>query len=138
VLLTTGLGYVFAFSLPKLFGFESSWGTAGLTSSAGIAGWVEFMLLRASLNSKIGTTGLKSGYVARLWASACMAAAVSWAVKLVIPAAYSQMPPKIAAVLILAPYGAIYFLVSAYVFQLDESKSILARVSARIPIRSRK
>ena len=31
---------------------------AGLTASAGVAGWVEFALLRSALNRRIGVTGL--------------------------------------------------------------------------------
>ncbi|MFL5812694.1 MAG: murein biosynthesis integral membrane protein MurJ [Bdellovibrionia bacterium] len=133
VFLTTGLGYLFAFSLPKALGLEVSWGTAGLTSSAGIAGWVEFMLLRRSLNSKIGKTGLNSAYVIRLWASALLAAALAWAVKVLIFSAYSHLHPKIAAVLILAPYGVAYFLVSSFVFQLEESKAVMMKIVAKVP-----
>src|SRR5262249_9938956 len=50
VLLTTGLGYVAAIWLPRWVGIEQRWGVAGLTASAGIAGWVEFTLLRRGLN----------------------------------------------------------------------------------------
>jgi putative peptidoglycan lipid II flippase len=133
VFLTTGLGYLFAFSLPKLFGLDVSWGTAGLTSSAGIAGWVEFMLLRRSLNSKIGSTGLNSAYVIRLWASAIIAAAIAWSVKLLIFSIDSHLHPKIAAVLILAPYGVMYFLISSFVFQLEESRAVMMRIGSKVP-----
>ena len=63
-----------------------SWGAAGLTASAGVAGWIEFALLRASLNRRIGRTGLAASYVSRLWF-----AAGSWrprlpgAIKLALP-----------------------------------------------------
>ena len=40
------------------------------------------LLLRASLNARIGKTGLDAGYVAKLWASALAGAAVGWTVKL--------------------------------------------------------
>lgn len=131
VLLTTGLGYLFAFTLPKALGINSSWGTAGLTSSAGIAGWVEFMLLRKSLNSKIGTTGVRSSYITRLWASALLAAAIGWGIKAGIQSVDSHLHPKIVAILILAPYGVMYFVVSALVFQLDEAKAVLARAGIK-------
>src|SRR5205823_14809901 len=49
---------------------SSDLGAAGLTASAGIAGWVEMLMLRAKLNARIGRTGLASGYVATLWFSA--------------------------------------------------------------------
>src|SRR5207249_9428191 len=45
VVLTTGLGYLCAIPLPVWIGIEPRWGVAGLTASAGFAGWVEFSLL---------------------------------------------------------------------------------------------
>ena len=40
---------------------DPRWGVRGLTASAGIAGWVEFALLRRTLNRRIGVTGLHAG-----------------------------------------------------------------------------
>ena len=70
VALTTVLGYLFAIPLPRLLGIEQVWGAAGLTSSAGIAGWVEMLLLRRTMNARIGKTGLPASYVAKLWTAA--------------------------------------------------------------------
>ena len=42
VALTLGLGYFFALPLPRLLKIDPHWGVAGLTLSAGMAGWVEF------------------------------------------------------------------------------------------------
>ena len=58
VSLTTILGYLSAIPLPHLLGIEQRWGVAGLTVSAGAATWVEFLLLRRTLNKRIGATGL--------------------------------------------------------------------------------
>ena len=85
VALTTVLGYVFALPLPRLLGMAPQWGAAGLTASAGIAGWVEMLLLRHTLNARIGRTGLSAEYAGKLWASALVGAAVAWAVKLATP-----------------------------------------------------
>ena len=49
VVLTVTLGYLCALPLPRLLGIDSHWGVAGLTFSAGIAGWVEFALLRRGI-----------------------------------------------------------------------------------------
>lgn len=81
VTLTTVLGYLFAIPFPHLLNIDSRWGAAGLTVSAGIAGWVEFLLLRSRLNRRIGRTGLARSFVALLWASAAAAAALSFAVQ---------------------------------------------------------
>ena len=104
VVLTTVLGYLFALPLPRLLNVPQAWGAAGLTASAGIAGWVEMLLLRRTMNARIGPTGLPVSYVAKLWTAAIAGAAAAWAVKLSIP----QMPPVAAAVLILGPYGLIF------------------------------
>ena len=65
VVLTLGLGYLCALPLPRLDRDRPRWGAAGLTASAGIAGWVEFLLLRATLNRRIGATGAARGFSRR-------------------------------------------------------------------------
>jgi putative peptidoglycan lipid II flippase len=114
VVLTTVLGYFFAIPLPSLLGVPQSWGAAGLTASAGIAGWVEFTLLRATLNARIGKTGLPASYVTKLWTAAIAGAAAAWAAKLSIP----MLPPAVAAVLIIGPYGLIFF-AAAFLLRID-------------------
>ena len=104
VFLTTVLGYLFSRPLPVLLSLDPKWGAAGLTASAGIAGWVEFVLLRRGMNLKIGRTEFPSSYFAKLWISAAVAAAVAWGAKL----ALHPHRPLIAAGLILVPYGAVY------------------------------
>src|SRR5262249_39498766 len=104
VTLTTVLGYLSALPLPRLLGIDPLWGVVGLTASAGFAGWVEFLLLRRGMNRKIGKTAFPSGFFARLWLAAVIAAGVAWAVKL----ALHPQQPQVAAVLILVPYAAVY------------------------------
>src|SRR4030095_874506 len=67
VALTSVLGYLCSIPLPHLLNIDSRWGAAGLTASAGIAGGVEFVLLRSGLNRRIGKTGLAASFVAKLW-----------------------------------------------------------------------
>src|SRR5205807_1357063 len=104
VVLTTVLGYLFAIPLPRMLGIDAAWGAAGLTASAGIAGWVEMLLLRATMNARIGRTGLPIDYVAKLWASAIAGAAVAWGTKSILPALH----PVIAGIVILGPYGVVF------------------------------
>jgi putative peptidoglycan lipid II flippase len=124
VLLTTALGYVFAIPLPRWLGISSVWGAAGLTASAGLAGWVEMLLLRRTLNAKIGKTGLPVEYVAKLWGSAIAGAAIAWIVKLVLP----TLHPAITAVAVLGAYG-LTFLMSTLVLRVAEASAALARVT---------
>jgi hypothetical protein len=77
VALTLALGYVCALPLPRLLGLDHRWGTAGLTLSAGIAGWLEFVLLRRALHRQIGVVPFAGRRVARLWLVALIAATVA-------------------------------------------------------------
>ena len=102
------MGYLFAIPLPRLLGVAAEWGAAGLTASAGIAGWVEMLLLRSTLNARIGRTGLPGPYVAQLWGSALAGAAVAWGVKIALP----SLHPVLTALLVLGPYGLVFFVVT--------------------------
>jgi putative peptidoglycan lipid II flippase len=122
VAITTVLGYMFALPLPRAIGVDPSWGAAGLTASAGIAGWVEMLLLRRTMNARIGRTGLPVPYVAKLWTSAAAGAAVAWVVKMSLPALH----PIVAAILILGPYGVVFFS-AAYMLEVPEVGVALRR-----------
>jgi putative peptidoglycan lipid II flippase len=125
VALTTGLGYVCSIPLPHWIGVEPRWGAAGLTASAGVAGWVEFLLLRRTLNGRIGRTGLAAALLAKLWTSAAVAAGVAWAVKIGI--GHGDHPIK-AAVAILGTYGVVYF-GATYAMRVEECAVALQRVA---------
>ncbi|MDT7689290.1 MAG: putative peptidoglycan lipid flippase [Acidobacteriota bacterium] len=122
VFLTTVLGYLFALPLPDALGVPRQWGAVGLTTSAGLAGWVEFALLRRGLNRRIGRTGLPLSYVGKLWASAGASAGVAWGLKLLL----GHIHPIILAVLVLTPYGLLYFALTS-LWGLPESRSVVAR-----------
>jgi putative peptidoglycan lipid II flippase len=122
VVLTTGLGYVCAIPLPPLIGLDPKWGAAGLTASAGLAGWVEFALLRRKLNQRIGRTGLPLGYVSQLWLAALGGALVGWGIKLAI----GQRHPLTVAIMVLIPYGLTYFAITS-LFKLREADAVVGR-----------
>jgi putative peptidoglycan lipid II flippase len=124
VLLGMGLGYLVAIHVPGLLGIDARWGAAGLTASSGIAGWVEFALLRRSLNQRIGRTGLPTAYMAKLWVGAFAGAGVGWGIKIVLP----SLHPIIVAGLVLVPYGLIYFGVTA-LLKIGESKAVVNRLA---------
>lgn len=100
----TTLGYLCAIVLPPHLGIAREWGAAGLTASAGVAGWIEFALLRASLGRRVGSTGLAPSYAARLWTAAAAGAAAAWGVKLLLP----PLDPVVRAALVLPAFGATY------------------------------
>jgi putative peptidoglycan lipid II flippase len=122
VALTTALGYLAAKPLPLWIGIDPKWGVAGLTASAGVAGWVEFALLRRTLNGRIGATGLPAALSAKLWSCAAVGAAAGWGVK-------SSIGPQdaiLAALAILGVYGVIYFGAAA-LLRVEEVAEVLQR-----------
>jgi putative peptidoglycan lipid II flippase len=122
IVLATGLGYLCAIRLPPALGIAAQWGVAGLTASAGIAGWVEFALLRHTMNRRIGHTGLASALLGKLWSAAVAGAAAAWAVRL----AAAPQHPILAAISILAPYGLIYFGIT-YGWGVPEAQALVRR-----------
>ena len=126
VVLTTALGYLFAIPLPRLLGVAPIWGAAGLTASAGLSGWVEMLLLRSTMNRRIGRTGLPAAYVSKLWGAAAAGAAVAWAVKLAVP----RLPPIVTAVLVLGPYGMVFF-ATTWALGVGETSIALNRLLRR-------
>ena len=120
VFLTTVLGYIFAITLPPFLGLDPKWGVAGLTASAGIAGWIEYLLLRHSLNSRIGSTGVAAMYLVKLWTAAAIAALVGFGLKLILP----RMHAIPYAILVLGTYGVLYFAIGAG-FAVPEARRIL-------------
>jgi putative peptidoglycan lipid II flippase len=122
VALTTGLGYVCAIPLPRWLGIDPRWGVAGLTASAGFAGWVEFALLRRALNRRLGRTGLPASLVAKLWLSAGLAAAAAWSIKRF----GGLQDPILLGAAVLTPYGLTYF-GAAYLLRVEECKETLGR-----------
>src|SRR5437868_13072797 len=124
VTLTTLLGLFCALRLPQMLGIERSWGVAGLTASAGVAGWVEFLLLRWKLHQRIGAVAPASAFLAKLWFSALVAAGCAWGIKLVI----GHRHPILVAIAVLIPYGALYFAMTSGL-RIPEAQSMLKRVS---------
>ena len=128
VALTVGLGYLFALPLPPALGLDPRWGAAGLTASAGIAGWVEFALLRRALNTRIGPTGLPRALAVRLWGAAAAAAGAGWALRF----ALGSVHPILAAVVLLSVYGTVYFFITDRL-GIPEARAVMRRLRPREP-----
>jgi putative peptidoglycan lipid II flippase len=122
MVLTTVLGYVCAIVLPPRLGIDPLWGTAGLTASAGVSGWVEFVLLRRTLNHRIGHSGLPGAFSMRLWIAAIVSAGIAWSVKIASPVSH----PILVAVVTLIPYGLIYFGITLWL-GIPEARTVVRR-----------
>ncbi len=125
VVLTTILGYLGAIVLPPMLGLDTAWGTAGLTASAGVAGWIEFLMLRRTLNRRLGPTGLPRTLVAQLWGASLAGGAVGWFFKLWL----SLEDPILSALAVLGPYG-ITYLAMTLVLRVPEAEKAIGRARA--------
>ena len=132
VLLTAALGWFAALRLPGLLVIGPEWGAAGLTVSAGLAGWVEFALLRRALGGRIGNTGLAPGLLPRLWLAAGAGAGLGWILLVYLPA-LSVIPM---AIVVLGAYGLAYF-GAARLLGIEEAQALLARLGRGGPGRGR-
>ncbi len=127
VVLTTVLGYIAALRLPGWLGLDPRLGVAGLTASAGIAGWVEFFLLRREITRRIGSTGVNAAFTFRLWGAAILSALIAWGCKLGLGGGH-RIPY---ALVILAAYG-LSFLVIASLMQIPEATAMTNRLRRRL------
>lgn len=110
VSLTFALGYLCALPLPRMLGLDHRWGTAGLTFSAGIAGWLEFALLRRGMHRRIGVVPADVSRIVRLWLVAILAAAVGYGIKRVLP----FQKPLLIGPCVLIPYAALYLAITQW------------------------
>lgn len=124
--LTLVLGYLFALPLRAALGLAPQWGAAGLTVSAGLAGWVEFVLLRRAVNRRIGRTAIPPRHLVTLWVSAALGAAAAWGVRLLVP----RTNPVLAGALVITVFGATYFL-STSVAGVEDAADIARRLGFR-------
>ncbi|MGI9106122.1 MAG: murein biosynthesis integral membrane protein MurJ [Pyrinomonadaceae bacterium] len=116
------LGILLAIYLPPALGIDLRWGVIGLTAASGVAGWIEFFLLRRTLNRRIGHTGLPFAFISKLWLAAFLSASLAWGIKFIVGARH----PVLLAALILTPYGLLYFAVTS-LFKLPEAYAVVGR-----------
>jgi putative peptidoglycan lipid II flippase len=103
-----GLGILGALYLPGRLGLDAKWGTAGLALGSGIAGWVEFVLLRRAVTARIGSVATDWWHLARLWLAAGAGAGAAWAGQTLLPGG------MIWWIAVLAVYGLTYLLATVW------------------------
>ena len=129
VVLTGVLGYLFCrplrpllvaalqmahVPLPVMSGGTVALGAIGLTASAGIAGWLEYLLLRHGLQKRVGEIRMPPSFQLKLWLSA-VAAGVAGAAfyRFVLPRLGPHLPrilPHIRdGAMVVAVFGCVYF-----------------------------
>jgi len=125
--LTAVLGVASAFLLPPMFGLAPRWGAVALTASAGVAGWIEFHLLKRTMDKRIGATGVSASSMVKLWAAAAVAAGIACAVEWEL----ANAGPIPTAVLALGTYGVGYFALTA-LLRVRLSKEIVLKVLGKL------
>ena len=108
IALTAALGFVSARYVPGWLGIDPKWGIAGLTASAGVSGWIEFLLLRRGLSRRIGNVSVGVGYLTRLWGAALVASGVGYGIKMT--AGVHRSIPE--GIITLIPFAAVYLLLA--------------------------
>ena len=126
VILTGVLGYLFAFPLPRALDLPVWVGVAGLTASAGIAGWVEFWLLRRSITGRIGATGMTRRRLITLWGAGILAGLVG----LTITRLWSNGRSAAGSALAIAAFSLVYGLVTL-ALGVPEARALVSRVTRR-------
>jgi putative peptidoglycan lipid II flippase len=126
VVLTIILGLLAALWLPRALNIDMRFGVAGLTASAGFAGWIEFLLLRSAAAQRIGRGEHLASHFAKLWICAAVAGSVGFAVKLLVGVAH----PVVTAAIVLGFYGVAYLALTT-AFGIPEARSSVARLSRK-------
>lgn len=105
VALTVVLGFLAATRGPGILGVPALWGAVGLTLAGSVAGWVEFALLRRSLQARLGPLKIGLAYLARLGSAGLIAAAAAAAVWYLVNGSLGVV---LQALLVLGAYGLAY------------------------------
>lgn len=126
VVLTAGIGWFLAFPATRWLGIPARMGLVGLTLASGLAAWIEFSLLRSSMNRKIGKTGLHFPDAAKLGGTAIGAAILAFGVRSLT----TGTPPLISGIIVLSVYGLVYLGGAAFA-GVPEAKKLVHSISKR-------
>jgi putative peptidoglycan lipid II flippase len=126
VRVTMGLGLAVVLALygPRVLGIAPRWGAAGITVASGMSAWLELLLLRGALRSRLGISEHRPAPVLKLWACAGLAAAAGWGVRTLVGTAH----PWVTAGSVLGLFGIVYLTATA-VAGIEEARSLLSRVA---------
>ncbi len=148
--LTGILGYLFALPLrpllisameamhvpiPLVQGSTVPLGAIALTATAGVAGWLEFLLLRRALGRRIGSVHVEAAFLIRLWIAAISAGVAGAAFNIyVTPGLGAHLPhilPHIRdGAIVCLVFGFIYFGFTM-ILGVPEARATLSRFKRR-------
>lgn len=102
------LGATLAVYGPRLLDIDGKWGVAGITIAAGLAGWLEYVLLRRALGRRLGPVELEPRARLVCWGAAVLAALAAWGARVL----NADAPMLVRTGLVLGIYGMTYWLVT--------------------------
>ncbi len=142
-----GLAYLLGVVAPGALGIPPIIGTAGVAGAAGMAAWIEFVLLRRKLVKTIGPVPLGAPRLLRLWGAAIAAALLGLSLKVALTHTFGASPealtvwggnvlpqpalmPVMTAVIVLGTFGVTY-LGLTWTFGIPEASAVVRRVLRR-------
>lgn len=130
--------------IPAVGEIELGLGAVGLTASAGVAGWVEFLLLRHAFQKRVAKVSLESGFMLKAWTAALGAGLMVMIADISIRSGWLSLMSsatntqrRALSLFELALYGGLY-LGLASAFGLSEVGDLLTKVITRLGRRKRK
>jgi putative peptidoglycan lipid II flippase len=151
VVITGVLGYLFALPLrpllisamtalqiplPAVSGGTKSLGAIALTATAGVAGWIEYLLLRRGIQKRIGRVPSAAGYEAKLLIAAVVAGVTAAACNhFFVHAMVAKLPLTrvLEALVACGIFGVLYFGV-AFLFGVPEVRAFVGRFIKRASV----
>lgn len=118
------LGWLIAQPLRAHFGWPPMVAAAGLTASAGVVAWLEYLLLSRALSARIGHVPSAWAVQARIGLASVVAGAAALGVHRALPLTH----PIADGLLTVGVFGAVYFL-AALALRLEQARHILGRIS---------
>ncbi|HTJ42750.1 MAG TPA: murein biosynthesis integral membrane protein MurJ [Kofleriaceae bacterium] len=129
VAITAGVGWALVLPIRDALGYDEAWGAFGLTASAGVAAWIEFLLLKTWLARKIGAVPIPAKLGFACLAIASIAGALGGGAYWLLTA-HMHVRAVIAALAAVPIYGAVYLGVAAAA-KIPEASGFVRRFTRR-------
>jgi putative peptidoglycan lipid II flippase len=127
VVLTGALGVLGGLWLPKALGVDPELGAPLLTATAGLAGWLEFLLLKRGLEARVGEASLPAGLLLRLWSAAALAGAAGVLVRETCERLDWLAWPVLRAGAVFGAFGVVY-LAATLALGVPEARGVIRRL----------
>lgn len=121
------LGLVAALVIVPAFGLEPRLGVAGLMLGGGLAGWMEFALLKRSLERRLGPLQIGGRHLVALWGMSAIAALIAW---LPLAAGILRWQPLAGGLAVLALFGSAYLAI-AWILGVSEARHLAGTLRPR-------